>query len=56
LETEVPVLRVSLTPHHYHDSKEHHEFFFNHFKKKGVEAAHAALQIVSERARIAALV
>jgi 6,7-dimethyl-8-ribityllumazine synthase len=56
LETEVPVLSVSLTPHHYHDSKEHHEFFFNHFKKKGVEAAHAALQIVSERARIAALV
>ncbi|MFQ0814525.1 riboflavin synthase subunit beta [Brucella anthropi] len=56
LETGVPVLSVVLTPHHYHESKEHHEFFHTHFKVKGVEAANAALQIVSERSRIAALV
>uniref|UniRef100_UPI003B642BA1 Shiga toxin subunit B,6,7-dimethyl-8-ribityllumazine synthase 2 n=1 Tax=Escherichia coli O157:H7 TaxID=83334 RepID=UPI003B642BA1 len=56
LETEVPVLSVVLTPHHFHESKEHHDFFHAHFKVKGVEAAHAALQIVSERSRIAALV
>ncbi len=56
LETEVPVLSVSLTPHHFHESKEHHAFFHAHFKVKGVEAAHAALQIVGERSRIAALV
>ncbi|PWL18702.1 6,7-dimethyl-8-ribityllumazine synthase [Falsochrobactrum shanghaiense] len=55
LETEVPVLSVSLTPHHFHDSKEHRDFFFAHFKVKGVEAAHAALQIIGERSRIAAL-
>ncbi|MBC2885589.1 6,7-dimethyl-8-ribityllumazine synthase [Ochrobactrum sp. CM-21-5] len=53
LETEVPVLSVVLTPHHYHDSKEHHDFFHAHFKVKGVEAANAALQIVAERSRIA---
>lgn len=52
LETEVPVLSVSLTPHHFHDSQEHRDFFFAHFKVKGIEAAHAAMQIVSERSRI----
>ena len=55
LETEVPVLSVVLTPHHFHESKEHHEFFHAHFKVKGVEAANAVLQVVSERSRIAAL-
>ena len=56
LETETPVLSVVLTPHHFHECKEHHDFFHAHFKVKGVEAASAALQIVSERSRIAALV
>ncbi|MFK4824258.1 6,7-dimethyl-8-ribityllumazine synthase [Paenochrobactrum sp. BZR 588] len=55
LETNVPVLSVSLTPHHYHNSDEHHQFFHAHFKIKGVEAAHAAMQIVTERERIKAL-
>ncbi len=56
LETEVPILSVVLTPHHFHESKEHRDFFHAHFKVKGVEAAHAALQIVGERSRINALV
>ncbi|MEL4373680.1 6,7-dimethyl-8-ribityllumazine synthase [Brucella cytisi] len=55
LETEVPVLSVVLTPHHFHENREHHEFFHAHFKVKGVEAANAVLQVVSERSRIAAL-
>lgn len=55
LETEVPILSVVLTPHHFHESKEHRDFFHAHFKVKGVEAAHAALQIVGERSRIDAL-
>ncbi|ABS16524.1 MULTISPECIES: 6,7-dimethyl-8-ribityllumazine synthase [Brucella/Ochrobactrum group] len=55
LEAEVPVLSVVLTPHHFHESKEHHEFFHAHFKVKGVEAANAVLQVVSERSRITAL-
>lgn len=52
LETEVPVLSVVLTPHHFHAGADHHDFFFNHFKVKGIEAANAALQIVAERSRI----
>jgi len=56
LETEVPVLSVVLTPHHFHESKEHHDFFHAHFKVKGEEAANAVLQIVGERSRIATLV
>lgn len=55
LETNVPVLSVSLTPHHYHNSEEHHQFFHEHFKIKGVEAAHATIQIISERERVKAL-
>ncbi|MGU3574615.1 6,7-dimethyl-8-ribityllumazine synthase [Brucellaceae bacterium C25G] len=55
LETNIPVLSVSLTPHRYHNSEEHHQFFYAHFKVKGVEAAHAAMQIVTERERIKAL-
>lgn len=55
LETEIPVLSVVLTPHHFHDSKEHRDFFHAHFKIKGIEAANAALQIIGERSRIAAL-
>lgn len=55
LETNIPVLSVSLTPHHYHNSDEHQQFFHAHFKVKGVEAAHAAMQIVTERERIKTL-
>ena len=43
IETEVPILSVVLTPHHYHDNEEHQSFFFNHFIKKGKEAARAAI-------------
>ena len=39
LETEVPVLSVVLTPHHFQECKAHEEFFFEHFKIKGQEAA-----------------
>lgn len=39
LETEVPVFSVVLTPHHFHDGKQHHTYFFNHFLHKGAEAA-----------------
>lgn len=41
LSTDVPVLSVVLTPHHFHASEEHQHFFHEHFKVKGVEAAHA---------------
>ena len=44
LDTGVPVLSVVLTPHHFHGSEEHHKFFFDHFTKKGEEAAEACIK------------
>lgn len=45
LETGVPVLSVSLTPHHFQDTDEHRAFFLAHFEKKGAEAADAAVSV-----------
>lgn len=41
LATGVPVLSAVLTPHHFHAGEEHQQFFFDHFKIKGVEVARA---------------
>ncbi|WP_417329066.1 6,7-dimethyl-8-ribityllumazine synthase [Halomonas cupida] len=41
LDTEVPVLSVVLTPHHFHEHATHTSFFHEHFVTKGQEAAHA---------------
>ncbi|MBS0122823.1 6,7-dimethyl-8-ribityllumazine synthase [Thetidibacter halocola] len=46
LRTEVPVLSVSLTPHHFQLSDDHVGFFRAHFVRKGREAADAALAVV----------
>ncbi|SEL75292.1 6,7-dimethyl-8-ribityllumazine synthase [Bosea lupini] len=54
LDTGVPVLSVSLTPHHYREAPHHAEIFRAHFVTKGREAAEAALMIVRTRARLAA--
>ena len=44
LESEVPILSIVLTPHHFSGNQAHHDFFFKHFKHKGQEAAQACLQ------------
>ena len=44
LDTGVPVLSVILTPHNFHSGEEHHKFFFDHFTKKGIEAANACIE------------
>jgi 6,7-dimethyl-8-ribityllumazine synthase len=54
LQTNVPVLSAVLTPLNFHESEEHHRFFFEHFKVKGQEAANAAHQILGARAAVAA--
>ena len=54
LDSGVPVLSVSLTPHHYQETEHHRGIFMAHFVEKGREAARAALQIVETRSRIAA--
>ena len=54
LETGVPVLSVSLTPHQYQETEHHTAIFRKHFVVKGQEAAAAALGIIKTRAAIAA--
>jgi 6,7-dimethyl-8-ribityllumazine synthase len=45
MATGIPTFSVSLTPHHFHDSEVHHDFYFDHFVKKGAEAANAVRMI-----------
>lgn len=52
LETEVPVFSVVLTPHHFHETADHRQFFSEHFVKKGAEAAHSCAQILGHMERM----
>jgi len=54
LETDVPVLSVVLTPHKFHECDEHRQFFLEHFRVKGREAAEACMQVLSLREGIMA--
>ena len=54
LETGVPVLSVSLTPHQYQETAHHYEIYRAHFVTKGQEAAHAALGILKAHKAVAA--
>ena len=54
LDTGVPVLSVSLTPHQYQETEHHNRIFAEHFVQKGREAAEAALMIGRTRAQLAA--
>ncbi|MEX0339057.1 MAG: 6,7-dimethyl-8-ribityllumazine synthase [Arenibacterium sp.] len=45
LDTGVPVLSVSLTPHHFQETEHHITIFKTHFVEKGREAARAALML-----------
>jgi 6,7-dimethyl-8-ribityllumazine synthase len=47
LDTGVPVLSVVLTPHNFQENPEMIAFFAEHFVKKGVEAANAAIAITA---------
>ena len=50
LDTGIPILSVVLTPHNFHDSEEHHKFFFDHFTVKGKEAAEACVKTLENMA------
>ena len=52
LDTGVPVLSVSLTPHHYQETEHHNAIYRDHFVTKGHEAAQTTLGIVKARAAI----
>lgn len=49
LKTSVPILSVSLTPHHFQETEHHMSIYSDHFITKGREAAKAALEIVKAR-------
>lgn len=53
LDTGVPVLSVSLTPHQYQETEHHKRIFQAHFVEKGREAAQAVLEIAKTRAAVA---
>jgi 6,7-dimethyl-8-ribityllumazine synthase len=54
MDTGVPVLSVSLTPHQYRETEHHTQIYRAHFVEKGREAARAALMIGKARALLAA--
>jgi len=54
MDSGVPVLSVSLTPHHYQETAHHNAIYEAHFVEKGREAANAALMIGKARAAVAA--
>lgn len=51
LDSGVPVISAVLTPVNFHESREHHDFFFDHFTKKGGEAAAACLSMLANVAQ-----
>ena len=54
LETGVPILSVSLTPHQFQDTDHHIAIYAEHFVQKGREAAQAALMISKTRESLTA--
>ena len=54
MDTGVPVLSVSLTPHNYQPTPVLTAFYRDHFVKKGAEAAGAVQQVLALHARLAA--
>jgi len=55
MDSGVPVLSISLTPHQYQETAHHTDIYRKHFIEKGKEAANAALGIVKARATLAAM-
>jgi len=54
LDSGVPVLSVSLTPHQYQETDHHNAIYREHFVEKGREAARAALAVTQGQNRVAA--
>jgi len=52
MDTGIPVLSVSLTPHQYQETDHHNAIYSDHFVQKGREAAQAALKIAATRAAL----
>jgi 6,7-dimethyl-8-ribityllumazine synthase len=44
LDTEIPIISLVLTPQNFHEHKAYQQFFHEHFKVKGTEAAVACVK------------
>ncbi len=55
LDSDVPIISAVLTPQRFHDHDDHRNFFFDHFKIKGAEAAVACAQTLENMTAISAL-
>ena len=54
LETGVPCFSLSLTPHHFHEHKVHHDFYYEHMLQKGAEGADAVIMMCQTLGAVAA--
>lgn len=55
LDTEVPIISLVLTPQSFHEHETHREFFQEHFKLKGTEAAVACAMTMGNIEEVARL-
>ena len=53
LDCDVPIFSAVLTPHHFHETVEHEEFFKAHFLKKGEEVAGACVEMITALREVA---
>ena len=54
LETDVPIISMVLTPQNFHEHDAHQDFFHEHFKVKGAEAAVACVKTVENLQKVVA--
>jgi 6,7-dimethyl-8-ribityllumazine synthase len=53
LDTEIPIISLVLTPQNFHEHEAHQQFFHEHFKVKGTEAAVACVKTLKNLVSIA---
>ena len=54
LDTDVPIISMVLTPQNFHEHEAHHDFFQEHFKIKGAEAAVACVKTMENLSKVVA--
>jgi len=55
LDTDVPIISMVLTPRNFHEHEAHQEFFHEHFKVKGAEAAQACVKTLENLRKVLAV-
>src|SRR5437870_503331 len=52
LDTDVPIISMVLTPQNFHEHEAHQDFFQEHFKVKGAEAAAACVKTLENLSKV----